>query len=196
MSKRESPATPPTRTLASAVIETIKLDVNTIKIVVLTAAVVVALLSVPLLFVLRNFVTFDALDDYFKVTDSVRPKILRAITAGLDTGYSRNFIISSTSTDSTMLFYALPHQKATLSVSAQSIGPFPQISLLVNNCLFEERSEPFDLYEKELTDQLDKCNPDKPNLHTLRIVVPGGLQKGTQLQMRCLVLVYQRIHDP
>jgi hypothetical protein len=200
MSKKDAPTSPPPPSRASAVFEAIKLDFNTIKIIVLTAAVVTVLIATPLVLVLSKFVTFDALDDRFKVTDSVRPKILQTIAEGLDTGYSKNFIISSSSTDNTMLFYASQGQKVTLSISAESIGPFPQVSVYLNNCPIERepRSERFNWYEKDMTSLLKSymCGPDEPNLHTLRIVVSGGVQSGTELQMKCLVLVYQRIHDP
>lgn len=182
---------------AAAVFEAIKLDFSTIKIIVLTAGVVLALIAIPLYFTLRNFVTFDSLDNYFKVTASVRPKILSAISEVLDTGYSRNFIFDSAHpVDNTMLFHASGAQKVTLSVGAQnSAGAFPATALYVNNCLVETRTEPFHLYEKEVTAKLESCPPDEPNLHTLRIVLPNGLPQGTTLQLKCLILVNQRLHD-
>lgn len=74
--RSESPAKKP----ASKLIESIRLDFATIRIIILTAFGVVTLLAIPLFFVLRNFVTFDALDRYLKVTEAVRPKILRDIS--------------------------------------------------------------------------------------------------------------------
>jgi len=180
---------------ASSVIESVKLDFNTIKLILMTAVAVVALLTVPLFFVFRNFVTFDALDNYFKVTESVQPKILHNIAEDLDSGYSRNFIFEATrDTDSTLLFYAPRHQKVTISVNAQAIGAFPPVALYLNNCLVESRKETFNFYEKDVTDKLESCVPDEPNLNTLRIALPEGLPKSTTLQISCLILVNNRIH--
>lgn len=181
---------------AAAVFEAIKLDFNTIRIIVLTAGVVLALIATPLYFILRNFVSFDALDDYFKVTARVRPKILSAISEALDAGYSRNFIFDSPRfKDNTMLFYASATQKVTLSVGAEPLaGAFPATALYVNNCLIEKRTEPFHFYEKEITAKLESCPPDELNLHTLRIVFPAGL-KQSAIQLKCLILVNQRVHE-
>lgn len=182
------------RQSASSVIEGIRLDFNTIKLILVTACVVVVLLTTPLFFVLRNFVTFDALDSYFKVTDSVRPKILQTIKEDLDSGYSRNFIFESDrDVDNTMLFYAPAHEKVTISVSAQAIGTFPAVTIYLNNCVVESRREAFNVYEKDITDKLEGCGPDQPNLNTLRIALPEGLPGSTTLQIRCLVLVDNRI---
>lgn len=180
---------------SSDIFETLKLDFKTVKTVVLTAGVVVVLLAAPLFFVLRNFVTFDALDRYFKLTDSVRPRILNNVAEELHSGYSKNFAITQSSTDNTLLFYALSHQRVTLSLSAQAIGPFPQLSLYLNNCVFLSRAEPFQLYERDLSKEIESCPPDEPDLHTLRIALSGVPPKGTVLQVNALVLVSQRIHE-
>jgi hypothetical protein len=182
---------------AAAVLDALKLDFNTIKIILLTACVVLALVAIPLTFMLKHFVSFDALDNYFKLTDSVRPKILHTISEVLDSGYSKNFVFEpNRPADNTMLFYAAPKQKVTLSVSAQiSLGNFPATALYLNNCLLETRNEAFHFYEKDVTEKLGACNPDEPNLHTLRIVLPDGLPQKTTIQLKSLVLVYQRVHD-
>ena len=181
---------------ASALFDAMRLDFNTIKMILLTACVVLALVAVPLFFVLRNFVTFDGLDRYFKVTESVRPKLLATISEVLDSGYSKNFIFDSTRpADNTMLFYVSAKQKVTLSVSAQSLGTFPATTVYLNTCPIETRTESFHLYEKDLTAKLDSCTPDEPNLHTLKIVLPNGLPQGTTMQMKCLILVSQRVHE-
>lgn len=177
---------------APKLLDTIKVDFSTIKTILLTACVVLVLISAPLVFILRNFVTFDALDKYLKVTESVRPKILHTISEELGTGYSKNFILDSGRSDNTMLFYASQGQRVTLSTDAVVVeGAFQIVNLQVNGCsIGPERTEELHLYEYDLTKHIERCPPDEPNLHTLRVVLPNGLKKGTTLQVKCLVLVY------
>ena len=115
---------------APKLLDTIKVDFSTIKTILLTACVVLVLISAPLVFILRNFVTFDALDKYLKVTESVRPKILHTISEELGTGYSKNFILDSGRSDNTMLFYASQGQRVTLSTDAVVVeGAFQIVNL-------------------------------------------------------------------
>jgi len=181
---------------ASKIFEAIKLDYSTIRTILLTALVVCVLASIPLAFILRNFVTFDALDKYLRVTDNIRPKILSDISEELDTGYSKNFLFDSPHTDNTMLFYATKGQRVTLSVNATPIeGGFQPLALQLNGCAVgPERTEELHMYGHDLTKDIEKCQPDEPNLHTLRIVLTRGLKKDTALQVKCLVLVYERVH--
>jgi hypothetical protein len=197
MSTQGQPLTPPPKeNSASKVFEAIKLDFNTIKIIVLTAVVVFVLVSLPLLFILRNFVTFDALDNYLKVTDSVRPKILRKITEELETGYSKNFILDSPHADSIMLFYATKNQTVSLSVDALAIeGSFQPMSIQVNRCEVGKWIEPIHLYSYDLSSDIQKCQPEEPNLNTLRIVLSDELRKHTTLQVKVMVVVAQRLHE-
>src|SRR5260370_40461698 len=114
--------------------DALKLDFNTIRTILLTAAVVLVLLSAPLLFIMKNFVTFDALDKYIGVTQNVRPKILNTISEELDSGFSRDFFIEygqsmgKARTDNTMLFYSKPSQRVTLLAQATpTSGPFSPV---------------------------------------------------------------------
>lgn len=185
------------------ILDPAKVDLKTIRIILLTAIAVLLLLATPLIFLLRNFVTFDALDRYLKLTESVRPKILSTISEELSTGYSKNFIFSSSSpgstADTTMLFYATPHQKVTLSVDATPLGgEFQAVTLQLNGrCTIGPEkgwSEPLHLYDRDLTELMETCPPDEPNLHSLRIVLPEGLKKSSALQVKCLVVVHQRVY--
>lgn len=197
----DPPSKPSNAGLASRAFDSLKVDFNTIKTILLTAVAVCVLLSVPLFFMLKNFVTFDALDRYLKLTESVRPKILHTISEELGSGYSKNFIFDATrSADNTMLFYATEKQRVTLSVNAIPVSGDPQpITLQVNGCNVREAlgasGEALHLYEFDLTKRLKECGPDEPNLHTLRIVLPNGLPRGTAYQIKCLVLVYERVHE-
>jgi hypothetical protein len=190
----EEPAGQPA---ASKIFEAIKLDYNTIKIIILTASVVVVLVSLPLIFILRNFVTFDVLDSYLRVTESVRPKILHTISEELGTGYSKNFVFDSPHADNTMLFYAARNERVTLSIDAIPIeGGFQPLMIQLNGCnIGPERKEELHLYQYDLTKELEQCTSDEPDLHTLRISLPNGLKKGTTLQVRCLIVVYQRVYE-
>jgi len=184
--------------IAARTLDSLKLDFNTIRTILLSAAVVCVLVSVPIFFILKNFVTFEALDKYLKLTESVRPKILHTISEELGSGYSKNFIIESTHSDNTMLFYATDKQRVTMSVNAISVsGEPPLINLQVNGCNVrrDPSAEALHLYEFDLTKILKECGPDEPNLHTLRIVLPNGLAKGATYQVKCLGLVYERVHE-
>jgi hypothetical protein len=187
----------PVQLPANKVIEAIKLDFNTIRLILLTALVVVVLLGTPLFFILSNFVTFDSLDRYFKLTDSVRPKILHNITEELQSGYSKNFIINSPVSDTSMLFYANISHKVNLSVNADAIGTFPRLQLLLDNCAIYDTktAKTLHMYEFDLTQGLKSCPPTEPNLHTLRIALLEPLQRGTTLNVSCLVLVSERIRE-
>jgi hypothetical protein len=183
---------------AARAFDSLKLDFDTIRTILLSAVVVCVLLSVPFFLILKNFVTFDALDKYLKLTESVRPKILHTISEELGSGYSKNFIFQSTRPiDNTMLFYATKKQRVTLSVNAiAASGPPPKIMLQLNGCKIRESSpEPLHLYEFDLTKRLEECGPDEPNLHTLRIALPDGLPQGATYQVKCLVLVYERVRE-
>lgn len=186
-------------------LDALKVDFSTIRTIVVTAAVVVVLLSAPLLFILRNFVTFDALDKYLRVTQNVRPKILHNVSEELDSGYSKDFFMDSTSavgnvktkTDNTMLFYATKGQRVTLAAQAVALSePFSPVSFQVDGCSVNQTwDQAFDLLDFDLTKQFDKCSPNLPNLHTLRVVLPQGLSKGSNIEIKCLVLVYQRVRE-
>lgn len=184
-------------------LDALKLDFGTVRIILVTAAVVLLFLSAPLLFILRNFVTFDTLDKYLRVTQNVRPKILHNISEELDSGFSRDFFIDSTppvgktKTDNTMLFYATKGQRVTLVAQAiAASGPFSPVSFQVDGCGLNQRwDQPFELLDFDLTKQIDKCSPDQPNLHTLRVVLPSGMSKGSNIEIKCLVIVYHRIHE-
>jgi hypothetical protein len=146
-------------------------------------------------------VTFDALDKYLRLTESVRPKILRAISEELTSGYSRNLIFNAAqNADNTMLFHASQKQRVTLSISGTPLfGGSQPILVHLNGCVLREWSsaEPplmsdFDL-TKKLQDQ--DCQPDQHDLHTLRITFRNELPKGVVSQVRCLVLVYERVYE-
>lgn len=183
--------------------EALKLDFSTIRTILLTAAVVMVLLSAPLVFIMRNFVTFDALDKYIGVTQNVRPKILNTISEELDSGYSRDFFIEygqstgRAKTDSTMLFYATPGQRVTIVAQATpTLGPFSPVSFQIDGCTLDKRwDEPFELLDFDISPSLAKCPPNQPNLHSLRIVLPDGLLKHSNIEVKCLVIVYHRVRE-
>ncbi len=187
----------------SSLFDTLKLDYSTIKTILLTAVVVILFLSAPLLFVMRNFVTFDALDKYIGVTQNVRPKILNTIAEELDSGYSRDFFIEygqsigKAKTDNTMLFYAKPGQRVTLVAQATpTSGPFSPVSFQIDGCTLDKRwDEPFELLDFDISPSLAKCPPNQPNLHSLRIILPDGLLKDSNIEVKCLVIVYHRVRE-
>jgi hypothetical protein len=177
-------------------VDGLKLDFNTIKIILLTACVVLALLSVPLFYLLRNFVTFDALDRYLKLTESVSPKILHEISEEVVTGYSKNFLIDSTHLDNTMLFFATKDQRVTLTINATPVeGGFQPLMLQLNGCsIGNKRIDEFHFYERDLTNEMAQCAPDEADLNTLKIILPDGPKKNSTVQVNCLVVVHQRVH--
>jgi len=183
---------------ASRVLESLSLDFKTVRTIILSALVVCTLLSVPLFFILKNFVTFDALDKYLRLTDSVRPKILNAISEELSSGYSRNFIFSAAqSVDNTMLFHASQKRRVTLSISGTPLFGGPQSILLqLNGCVLREWSAPDlpQMYDFDITKKLEDCLPDRRDLHTLRISFRNRLPEGAVYQVKCLVLVYERVY--
>ena len=187
----------------SSLFDALKLDFSTIRTILLTAVVVLALLSVPLLFIMRNFVTFDALDKYIGVTQNVRPKILNTISEELDSGYSRDFFIEyeqsigKAKTDNTMLFYAKPGQRVTLVAQATpTSGPFSPVSFQIDGCTLDKRwDEPFELLDFDISPTLAKCPPNQPSLHSLRIILPAGLLKNSNIEVECLVIVYHRVRE-
>jgi len=71
------PSRPPQPGVAqlSAQVPTTDMSWSTVRIIVLTAAVVLMLLSIPFLFVVRQFVKFDSVDKYLGLTDGMSPKI-------------------------------------------------------------------------------------------------------------------------
>ncbi|MGB6775424.1 MAG: hypothetical protein WBD25_04835 [Terriglobales bacterium] len=169
----------------------------------MTASVVVVLLAIPLVFVLRNFVTFDALDSYLGVTQNVQPKILHNISEELDSGYSRDFFIDpggsggAPRVDNTMLFYSTPGQRVSLVAQATEIsGPFSTVTFQVDGCSVNRQwDQPFSLLDFDLTKALGQCSSDQPNLHTLRVVLPRGALKGSNMEIKSLVVVYHRVHE-
>ena len=178
------------------------MDYNTVKIIVLTTLVMVALFAIPLAFILKNFVTFDALDKYVGLTQNVEPKILHNVSEELASGYSRDFFIDAAPSigkgkiDNTMLFYALKGQRVTLAAQAIASGRFSRVTFQVDGCSINRTwDQPFELLEFELTQQLNTCPPDQPNLHTLRVVLPDGVSSGSQIEIKCLVVVYHRVRQ-
>ena len=180
----------------------LKADFEAIKLILLTAAVVLILLTVAFIFILRSFVTFDALDRYLSLTQNVRPKILHNISEELDSGYSRDFFIRSGSgdvskTDNTMLFYATRGQRVSLIAQATEIsGVFSPVTFQIDGCSIDHQwDEPFSLLDFDLSKQLGQCSSDQPNVHTLRVVLPKGSTKGSNMEIKCLVVVYHRVHE-
>jgi hypothetical protein len=181
----------------------LKADFETIRLILITAAVVVTLMAVPLFFILRNFVTFDALDKYVGVTQNVQPKILQSISEELDSGYSRDFFIDSSlplgsaKADNTMLFYSTPGQRVVLIAQGAEIsGPFSPVSFQVDGCAINQVWEqPFSLLEFDLSKPLTQCSSDQPNLHTLRVILPKPPKKGSNMEIKSLVVVYHRVHE-
>src|SRR5260370_14395490 len=112
---------------------------GTIRVIVLTTAVVFVLLSIPFFFIIKTFVKFDDVDNYFGVTKGVSPKILGKISEELEAGYSKNFsITSSTESDRSLIFGSEPGQRVTLFLDVQAFrdSTVQQIQLQLNgHCL-------------------------------------------------------------
>lgn len=185
---------------AAKVFDALKLDFATIKIIVLTAAVVFCLLLIPFLYILGHWITFEQVDDHFKVTAQIRPKILKDFPEEVDTGYSKNFFIDSPQSDLSLLFYSKKDERVSVSLQVNPYreGTIQPIKIQVNGqCTLPNNDIGFtQVSEYDLTKTLEKCpSSGELNLNTLRIIFPAGLKRGNTLQISCLVLVYQRVHE-
>jgi hypothetical protein len=179
--------------------KSVVVDFKTIRIVVLTAAVVVSLCSIPFLFILRNFVTFDALDKYLKVTESVSPRILHTISEEIETGYSKNIVLDSPqSHDNTLLFYAAKDQKILLTLDVyMRAGQYQNVGIQVDGCDVGvgQQDNTVHLYNRDITPLVTKCAQDnEPSVHTLRVYTLEPLKPQTGMDIRCLILVYEKLH--
>jgi len=183
---------------ASHLFDSVKLDLNAIKIILLTAFAVICLLSVPAVYILRNFVTFEALDHYLNLTEGISPKILHSISEEIESGYSKNIILDSPhSHDNTLIFYAAKDQKValTMDVTTRS-GTYQSLGVQVDGCDIGVKSETTHLYSRDLTAKINECGQsDEPSIHSLRVYTKDPLKPGTALDISCLVLVFERVHD-
>jgi hypothetical protein len=194
-----SPGSPPAPE-AGKLFDAVKLDFATIKTIVLTAAVVFCLLSIPFLWIMTKLVTFDDVDKRFKVIATIRPKILTALPEEVDTGYSKNFFINSADSDQELSFYSKEGERVTLTFQECAIrnSVLQPIKIQVNGQCPVPGLGPGVTQKDDvnLTDTLVKCKPDSgADFNTLKIVIPGGLMPGNKLQISLLVLVYQRVHE-
>jgi len=193
----QSPAEPPT---LSKLVDNVKVDINTIKIILLTAAAVVSLCCIPFIFILRNFVTFGSLDKYLGVTEGVRPNILRAISEEVEAGYSKDIVLDSpSSNNNTLIFYAAKDQKVTLTINViVRAGSYQAIGIQVDGCeVYPGRDDITHLYNHDLTSFIATCaREDEPSIHSLRAYTRQPPKPGTALDISCLVLVFERVHTP
>ncbi len=187
----------------SDLLEPLKTDMKTIRIILLTAVAVVLLISPLLLFLLKNFVTYDVWDRYLHLTEGVRPKILHEIPAELNTGYSKTFIfrsdLSGSTMDNSMVFYATKDQRVFLKAWVTSIeGTFQPVKFQVNGtCVFGLEPEQPPIIDHEITKNIREECPDREatNLHLLKVILPAGVNKSSTLQVTCLILISQPIHN-
>jgi hypothetical protein len=179
--------------------KSVAVDFKTIRIIVLTAAVVVFLCSIPILFILRNFVTFEALDKYLKVTESVSPRILHTISEEIETGYSKNVVLDSPqSHDNTLVFYAAKDEKILLTLDVyMRAGQYQNVGIQVDGCDIGvgQQDNTVHLYNRDITSLIAKCAQDnEPSVHTLRVYTQQPLKPQTNMDIRCLVLVFEKLH--
>ena len=178
-------------------LDAIKVDYQTVRVIVLTTAVVVVLLSIPVFWLLSHFITFDELDTRFKVSDSIRPRILDHIPEEIEAGYSKNFFVDDSHVDDPMIFSATRDQKVKLFIDVStSPGLAVQpVQLQFNgSCRIDPLGDSTHTGGNgwDLTPTFQKCSPR--DINTLRIVLPE-LKKGTKMQVQCLLLVSERLHD-
>lgn len=191
------PDKPDVKAAAAKAWESIKVDYGIIRVIVLTAAAVFALLMIPMLWMLTHFVTFDQLDAMFKVSESMRPKILDRIPEEIEAGYAKNFFVDNSHTDDPMIFAATAGQHVTLTIdvsSYQGLTVQPVQFQLNGQCTIDPLGDESHVSAWDLSPTFQKCKPREIN--TLRIVVPSGLKKGIKMQVQCVLLVGQKIHDP
>lgn len=183
---------------ASHLFESVKLDLNAIKIILLTAFGLICLLCVPAVYFLRNFVTFEALDQYLNLTKGISPKILHSISEEIESGYSKNIILDSPhSHDNALIFYAAKDQKVTLTMDVTTrSGTYQPLGVQVDGCDIGVKTDTTHIYGRDLTAKINECGQsDEPSIHSLRVYTKDPLKPGTALDISCLVLVFERVHD-
>ena len=185
------------------ILDGIKVDFRTVRVIALTIIAVIFLLVTPVLYVLSKFVDYGKVMDSLHVTERLRPKILEGIPEELDTAYSRTLIIDAqsapmlSSTDF-MSFHATPDQKVVISIKVDGVGasPVQPVGLQVNGCAIPKKGPGY--LEKPdivLPAALQDCknSGDEFDMNTVRLTITGGLQKGNRIAVECVILVYRQV---
>ena len=184
-------------------LKTIKSDVDTIKLILLTGAVVVVLVAIPVFYILQKVITFDMLDKNWSIISTIEPRILKNVSEEVDTAYSKSVVVSpsgSPETDNAILFYAAKGQEVTLKLDVQELqdGSVQPVSVQVNgSCVLPKHGERQYTHELglDLTQSLHDCPAGENgiDLNTLRIVIPDAVRRTTKMSVECVVLVHQRV---
>lgn len=83
-----------------------------------------------------------------------------------------------------------------MDVTARS-GKYQPLGVQVDGCdIGLARSDSLHLYDRDLTSTIGKCDQsEEPSIHYLRVYTKDPLKPGTALDISCLVLVFERVHD-
>jgi hypothetical protein len=201
--------TPPPKSEASAkalpqLLSEIKFDFKTIKIMTVTIIAVLAILVTPLLYVVSKFVDYDDILDRLKIAENLRPRILEGVPEELDSAYSRTALVDAQSGPQLgkaefMEFHATPDQRVVISIKVIpfGLGSAQPVRLQINGCTIP-KDGPGYLHEPNivLPAALKDCPQsagDEFGINTLRVTIPGALQKGNQMTIECVVLVYRQV---
>ncbi len=177
---------PPT---APAILEAVKADYATIKVVVLTTVACVVVLVAPFAWLLTTFVDARTVDKKLGLSAFIMGEIVKNV----DSGYSKSFILlgSDPTTDTDLLFYSQRGQVVRIVIEAVARGPqSPKIQVLIDNSLWLEKDLPFNVHLADISEHI-RPDAEGGDIHVVR-VVPIGLTQGNVAVLKCLVLVANR----
>ncbi len=175
-----------------AILEAVKADYPTIKVVVVTTIACIVILIAPFLWVLRTFVNAETIDEKLGLSAHLTPKIMGEVVKKVDSGYSRSFILRSDdpTSDTDLLFYAEPGQVVRLVMKAEAYGPKPKIQILIDNVPWLEKEVPFQINLADISEHVRR-DAEGGNIHVMK-VVPRDVTSGSTTVLQCLVLVANR----
>lgn len=180
---------PPT---GPAILEAVKADYASIKIVVLTTIACVAVLIIPFAWLLTTLVSARTVDEKLGLSAFLTPKIMGEIAKKVDSGYSRSFILrgSAPTPDTSLLFYSEPGQIVRVVIEGDVYGPHPKIQVFIDKDLWLEEELPFHTHLANITEHV-RSDAEGGDIHVMR-VVPIGLTRESTAVLQCLVLVANR----
>jgi hypothetical protein len=173
-----------------AILESVKADYSTIKVVVLTTLACIAVLMVPFLWLVSTFVDAKSIDGKLGLSAHLTPKIMAEIVKKVDSGYSKSFIIrgDEPQPDTTLLFYSEDGQSVRLVMDASAYGSSPmKLRVLIDNNPWIEKELPFQIHLANITQHV-RGDAEGGDIHVLR-VVPVNLRADSTAVIQSLVLV-------
>jgi len=193
-------ASEPVKHPSKQLVEALKVDFAIVRAILLTAAILFSLVALLVFYGVTHYTRWQSWDDRFKIGAKFRPSVLATVPELLNTGYSKHFVLRPKPSEDELTFYAAQGDRVTLALYPllSEDDSVPRIKVQLNgHCTLPKDGEFTVTTDYDLTADLSRCGPPEgTRISTLRVIRPGGIRDGQTVEVDCLILVSQRIHEP